>query len=74
MDSTGIISMGTFWSVGMIIRVIGVVLVVNRAEETGRNRLGWGLFAFGFPIIATIVIYLIKPKAMQKNDGQLLDN
>ena len=48
-----------FW---FIIWVLMILFVIQRAGQQGRNKLLWGIFALFLPVIALIVILIIKPK------------
>lgn len=52
---------GVFTLIGLIIRIIGVVVCVNKAKELNRSEVGWGFFGFFLPIIAMIWIQFMKP-------------
>ena len=43
------------------LRVIGVLVCVNKAGELNRSKRGWGFFGFISPIIAMIWIQFMKP-------------
>lgn len=43
------------------LRVIGVIVCVNKAGELNRSKGGWGFFGFVSPIIAMIWIQFMKP-------------
>ncbi|SFJ32620.1 hypothetical protein [Olleya namhaensis] len=45
----------------LILRVIGVLVCVNKAKELNRDTGGWGFFGFVLPVIAMIWIYCLKP-------------
>ncbi|MEL0643318.1 hypothetical protein V6251_02920 [Olleya sp. Ti.3.14] len=45
----------------LILRIIGVLVCVNKAKELNRDTGGWGFFGFVLPIIAMIWIYCLKP-------------
>ena len=45
----------------LILRIIGVLVCVNKAKELNRDTGGWGFFGFALPIIAMIWIYCLKP-------------
>ncbi len=54
----------------MLLRIIWIVIwvaiiaiVVKRAAVLGRSQLGWGIFAAFIPVVAIIIIFLIKPKS-----------
>ena len=51
----------------MLLRIIWIVIwvaiiaiVVKRAAVLGRSQLGWGIFAAFIPVVAIIIIFLIK--------------
>lgn len=52
---------GVYTLIGLIIRIIGVVVCVNKAKELNRSEVGWGIFGFILPIIAMIWIQFMKP-------------
>lgn len=39
-----------------------VIFVVQRAGQQGRDRLLWGIFALILPVVALVVILILKPK------------
>ena len=45
----------------IVIRIVGVLVCVNKAEELNRSKGGWGFFGFVSPIIAMIWIHYMKP-------------
>ena len=38
----------------LILRIVGVIVCVNKAKSLNRNTGGWGFFCFVSPIIAFI--------------------
>lgn len=45
----------------LVIRVVGILVCVNKAKELNRSEGGWGFFGFVAPIIAMIWIHFMKP-------------
>ncbi|OBX22200.1 MULTISPECIES: hypothetical protein [Bizionia] len=45
----------------LILRIVGVLVCVNKAKELNRSTGGWGFFGFVSPIIAMIWIHCMKP-------------
>lgn len=54
--------------IGFILRVIGVYVCKNKAEELNRSTLGWGIFGFLLPVIAMIWIHCMKPNMVWKEE------
>ncbi|WP_242132904.1 hypothetical protein [Aestuariivivens marinum] len=52
---------GAFAIIQLVIRVVGIIVCVNKAKELNRGQGGWGLFGFLMPIIAMIWIHFMKP-------------
>ncbi|MFP4846083.1 hypothetical protein [Winogradskyella sp. PE311] len=52
---------GGFVIVVLILRIVGVMVCVNKAKELNRSTGGWGFFGFISPIIAMIWIHCMKP-------------
>lgn len=46
---------------GLVVRVIGVIVCVNKAKQLNRPTGGWGFFGFVSPIVAMIWIQFMKP-------------
>lgn len=44
----------------IIIRIIAIIICVHRAGKLNRNKFGWGIFGFIFPLPAVIWIYCLK--------------
>jgi hypothetical protein len=53
----------------MILRLVGIIVCVNKAKELNRSQGGWGFFGFLMPIIAMIWIHCIKPKVKWENQS-----
>ena len=45
----------------IILRVVGLLVCVNKAKELNRSQGGWGFFGFVSPILAMIWIHFMKP-------------
>lgn len=45
----------------LILRVLGIIVCVNKAKELNRSTGGWGFFGFVSPILAMIWIHFMKP-------------
>ena len=43
------------------LRIAGVIVCSNKAEELNRSKGGWGFFGFVSPILAMIWIQFMKP-------------
>jgi hypothetical protein len=43
------------------LRIIGLLVCVNKAKELNRSTGGWGFFGFASPILAMIWIHFMKP-------------
>lgn len=52
---------GAVLIVVLILRVVGVIVCVNKAKELNRSAGGWGFFGFVSPILAMIWIQFMKP-------------
>jgi hypothetical protein len=48
----------------LIMRIFLTIYCVDKAKQLNRNPIGWGFFAFFFPIIATIWIQFMSPKQL----------
>ena len=72
---------GVFFIIVLILRIVGVIVCVNKAKELNRSTGGWGFFGFVSPILAMIWIHFMKPvtnwdktidiKTSDKNDVNL---
>jgi hypothetical protein len=51
----------------MILRIGLTIYCVKRAIALGRDKWGWGVFAFFVPLIAFIAIQFIKPRVVWYN-------
>jgi hypothetical protein len=45
----------------LLLRIVGVLVCVNKAKSLNRSTTGWGILGFVFPVIAMIVIQFKKP-------------
>jgi hypothetical protein len=45
----------------LVLRIVGIVVCVNKAKELNRSTGGWGFFGFVSPILAMIWIHFMKP-------------
>lgn len=45
----------------LALRIVGVLVCVNKAKKLNRNEGGWGVFGFVSPILAMIWIQFMKP-------------
>tara|TARA_R110002050_G_scaffold204522_4_gene340185 strand:- start:112025 stop:112231 length:207 start_codon:yes stop_codon:yes gene_type:complete len=45
----------------LILRVVGIIVCVNKAKDLNRSQGGWGFFGFVSPILAMIWIHFMKP-------------
>ena len=52
---------GIILIIQLVLRIVGVVVCVNKAKELNRSAGGWGFFGFVSPIIAMIWIQFMKP-------------
>lgn len=43
------------------LRIVAVIVCVNKAKELNRSAGGWGFFGFISPILAMICIQFMKP-------------
>lgn len=43
------------------IRIVGLFVCISVAGKKNRSKLGWGFFGFAIPVIAIIIILLLKP-------------
>jgi len=50
------------------LRVLGVIVCVNKAKELNRSTGGWGFFGFISPILAMIWIQFMKPVMVWDKD------
>lgn len=53
----------------MILRLVGIIVCVNKAKELNRSQGGWGFFGFIMPIVAMIWVHCIKPKVKWENQS-----
>jgi len=53
----------------MILRLVGIIVCVNKAKELNRSQGGWGFFGFIMPIVAMIWVHCIKPKVVWENQS-----
>lgn len=51
-----------FVIIGLVLRIVGAVVCVDKAKSLNRSTTNWGIFGFFMPIIAMIWIYNSKPK------------
>lgn len=52
----------------VLLRLVGIIVCVNKAGELNRNKTGWGIFGFLIPIVAMIWVYNIKKKVEWKSE------
>ncbi|MCH4552215.1 hypothetical protein [Aestuariibaculum lutulentum] len=52
---------GAFILIQLALRVVGLLVCVNKAKSLNRSQGGWGLFGFVSPILAMIWIHFMKP-------------
>lgn len=52
----------------LVLRVVGILVCVNKAKELNRSQGGWGLFGFLLPIIAMIWVHFMKPVTDWENN------
>ena len=45
----------------LVLRLVGIIVCVNKAKALNRNTGGWGFFGFCMPIVAMIWIHCLKP-------------
>jgi len=45
----------------LALRIVGVIVCVNKAKKLNRSEGGWGFFGFVSPILAMIWIQFMKP-------------
>ena len=50
--------------ISLILRLVGIIVCVNKAKELNRSQGGWGFFGFIMPIVAMIWVHCIKPKVV----------
>jgi hypothetical protein len=55
MDEGGVII------IQLILRVVGTIVCVNKANQLNRSAGGWGFFGFVTPILAMIWVHFMKP-------------
>lgn len=53
-----------------ILRIVGLIVCINRAKELNRSEGGWGFFGFIAPVIAMIWIYCLKPVVKWENQSK----
>jgi len=58
---------GSMALVQIALRVIGIIVCVNRARSLKRNTFGWGAFGFLLPIVAMVAVYCMKPLGLRLN-------
>ena len=58
---------GSLALVQIALRVIGIIVCVNKARSLKRNALGWGAFGFLLPIVAMVAVYCMKPLGLRLN-------
>lgn len=59
---------GIFIILGLVLRIIGTIVCVNKAKELNRSTSGWGFFGFVSPILAMIWIQFMKPVTDWENN------
>ncbi|MFV9551433.1 hypothetical protein [Algibacter sp. PT7-4] len=52
----------------IVLRVVGVLVCVNKAKALNRSQSGWGFFGFVMPVIAIIWIHCLKPVTNWENN------
>jgi hypothetical protein len=57
MDTTLIVS-----KVILLSRILSAIICVRKARMLNRSQVLWGVFAFVLPLIAVVIIYLMKSK------------
>ncbi len=45
----------------IVLRIVGSSVCASKAGKLNRSKVGWGIFGFGFPILAMIWIQFMKP-------------
>ena len=45
-----------------LLRIVGVLYCIKRAEYLNRNAFLWGIFGFFMPLLAMIIIVFLKDK------------
>jgi len=58
----------------LILRVVGVIVCVNKAKALNRDTGGWGIFGFLMPIVAMIWVHCMKPNIEWYNNIDKKDN
>ena len=53
----------------LILRIVGILVCVNKAKELNRSEGGWGFFGFLMPIVAMIWVHCMKPKVTWENQA-----
>jgi len=53
----------------LVLRIIGVIVCVNKAKELNRSSGGWGFFGFLMPIVAMIWVNNLKPNVEWKEEN-----
>jgi len=52
----------------MVLRLVGIIVCVNKAKELNRSQEGWGIFGFLMPIVAIIWVSCLKPKVVWNDE------
>lgn len=60
--------------VTLLLRLVGIIVCVNKAKELNRSQGGWGFFGFLMPIVAMIWVHCIKPKVVWDNQTKQTQN
>ena len=54
-------SAAIFLVFSLILRIVGLLVCINKAKELNRSTGGWGVFGFLMPIVAMIWVSCLKP-------------
>ena len=52
----------------LVLRVVGAIVCRNKAKDLNRDKAGWGILGFLFPIVAMIWVHCLKPKVVWDNN------
>jgi len=52
---------GFIFILSFFLRIVGLIVCTQKAEELNRSKTGWGIFGFISPLLAMIWIQFMKP-------------
>ncbi len=57
-----------FFILQLIGRIASAILCYTRADKLNRSQFIWGILGGVFPVISIIIIYIMKPRKLNRMD------